>query len=113
MAGEACLREETAMRFVQESEGVWLLIDETAPSHACLIATVRGPVEALALKGLCEARLANRELLQPFDVTFEGQSYRVTPFDDRGGRLSLRIEGEDGSLSRVETEFQHPGNDTA
>jgi hypothetical protein len=101
------------MRFIQEREGVWLLIDETAPSQACLIATVRGPVEALALKGLCEARLTTRGRLQPFDITFEGQSYRVTPFADRGGRLSLRIDGEDGSLSRVETEFRHSEDDSA
>jgi hypothetical protein len=99
------------MRFIQGREGVWLLIDETAPSHECLVATVTGPVEVLALRGLCEVRLATRGPLQPFDVTFEGQSYRVTPFADRGGRLSLRIDGEDGSVSRVETKFQHPGDD--
>jgi hypothetical protein len=96
------------MQFIQESEGVWLLIDETAPSDACLIATVRGPVEVLALKGLCEARLAAAGPPQPFVITLEGRGYRVTPYADREGRLSLRIDGKDGSLSRVETEFRYP-----
>jgi hypothetical protein len=95
------------MRFVQQSEGVWLLIDESAPSRTCLIATVKGPVELLALKGLCESRLAG-DRLRPFDISFGGHSYCVTPYDDRGARLSLRIDGVDGSLSRVETEFSYP-----
>jgi hypothetical protein len=95
------------MRFVQETGGVWLLIDEAAPPEACAIATVRGPVEVLALKGLCETRLASPGAFACFAFTFEGREYRVTPFPDRGGRLSLRIDGSDGSLSRVETEFRH------
>lgn len=37
-----------------------------------------------------------------FAFSYDGHQYRVTPSSDRGGRLSLRI---DGSLSRVETEF--------
>lgn len=95
------------MQFVQR-DGVYLLIDETAPPDANVIATVRGPVEALALKGLCEARLDSDNDLQPFDVTFGDHRYHVTPYADRGNRLSLRIDGSDGSLSRVETEFATP-----
>jgi hypothetical protein len=44
-----------------------------------------------------------------FEFAHEGLSYRVTPHGDRGGRLSLRIGGGDGSLSRVETEFRWAG----
>ena len=95
------------MQFTHGAEGVWLLIDETAPPDACVIATVRGAVEVLALKGLCEARLQSPGPLTSFAFAFEDREYRVTPFPDRGGRLSLRIDGSDGSLSRVETEFRH------
>ncbi len=95
------------MRFVQEAGGVWLLIDETAPPDACLIATVRGPVEVLALKGLCEALIGAAGTVQDFAFTHDGRGFQVTPYADRGGRLSLRIDGSDGSLSRVETEFRH------
>lgn len=45
-----------------------------------------------------------------FESTHEGLFYRVTPFSDRGGRLSLRIQGDDGSLGRVETEFRWTGS---
>lgn len=96
------------MQFVQRPGGVWLLIDETAPADANVIATVGGPVEALALKGLCEARLASDAPPGPFELRHGGHGYRVTPYADRGGRISLRIDGGDGSLSRVETEFRWP-----
>ena len=96
------------MQFIQR-DGAWVLIDETAPPNANVIATVNGPVEVLALRGLCEARVGATGPILPFGVTFGGRSYRVTPFADRGGRLSLRLDGDDGSISRVETEFSWPG----
>jgi len=89
--------------------GVWHLIDETAPADANLIAVLRGPVEVLAIKGLCEAMLRPGGLPAEFGFTHEEHSYRATPFSDREGRLSLRIDGNDGSLSRVETEFRWAG----
>jgi hypothetical protein len=95
------------MQFVQEAGGVWLLIDETAPPDACVLARVSGPVEVLPLRGLCESRLASGGPLTPFEFTIGERTYRVTPYPDRDGRLSLRIDGSDGSLSRVETEFRH------
>lgn len=85
--------------------GVWHLIDETAPADANLIAVIRGPVEVLAIKALCEHMLQPGGLPAEFTFTHETRAYRVTPFSDRGDRLSLRINGDDGSLSRVETEF--------
>ncbi|MFM8271392.1 MAG: hypothetical protein ACKODX_03575 [Gemmata sp.] len=97
------------MQFVPATGGVWHLIDEAAPPDANLIAVLRGPVEVLAVKGLCEAMLRPGGLPAEFSIDYEGRSYRVTPFGDRGGRLSLRIDGIDGSLSRVETEFRWPG----
>src|SRR5690348_6375487 len=96
------------MRFVEGTGGVWLLVDESAPSDACLIATLRGLVEVLAMKRLCEARLISADCLDPFEIPFEGRTYQVTPYSDRSGKLSLRIDGSDGSLSRVETEFRSP-----
>lgn len=100
------------MQFVPASGGVWLLVDENAPPDASLIATIRSPVELLALKGVCEARLTGTDLLKPFTFSFEGRTYLVTTFADRGGHLSLKIESDDGSLGRVETEFvfQEIGN---
>lgn len=85
--------------------GLWQLIDETAPADANLIAVLRGPVEVLAVKALCEQMLLPNGLPNEFSFTHDGRSYRVTPFSDRDRRLSLRIDGDDGSLSRVETEF--------
>ncbi len=93
------------MKFVAGGGGTWLLIDEAAPKGANLIATAAGPVEILALKGLCEARLAHADPTAGFGFTHDGRQYRVTLFVDRGNRLSLRIDGSDGFLSRVETEF--------
>lgn len=95
------------MRFERRSGDVWLLIDEAAPPDACVIATVRGSIEVLALKGLCEVYLASTGQFEPFEFTHEGHRYRATPFSDRGGKLSLRIDGSDGTLSRVETEFAY------
>lgn len=96
------------MRFESRPEGVWLLIDETASPEASVIATIRGPVEVLALKGLCEQRLQSHGLLTPFDFTFDEHDYRATPYPDRGDKVTLRIQGSDGSLFRVETEFHWP-----
>ena len=93
------------MKFIPGAGGVWLLIDDTAPAGAGLIAMAAGSVEVLALKGLCEARLTSSDLTKHFESTHDGRQYRVTPVSDRGNRLTLRIDGDDGSLSRVETEF--------
>ena len=97
------------MKIVPAINGVCHLIDETAPADANLIAVIRGPVEVLAVKALCENMLRPGGLPAEFGFTHEGRSYLVTPFSDRDGRLSLRIDGNDGSLSRVETEFRWPG----
>ena len=88
---------------------MWHLIDEAAPPNANLIAVLRGPVEILAVKALCEAMLHPGGLPNEFAFTHNGRSYRATPYGDRGHRLSLRIDGEDGSLARVETEFAWVG----
>jgi hypothetical protein len=98
------------MQFKQLTEGSWLLIDETAPSNANVIATVRGTVEVLALKGLCEAKLRGDESYRPYAFELANRRYEVTPYTDRGGRLSLRILGPDGFHGRVETEFKAEGN---
>lgn len=87
---------------------VWHLIDETAPLDANLIAVLRGPVEILAIKALCEHMLQPGGVPAEFAFSHGGRSYRVTPFTDRGVKLSLRIDGDDGSLSRVESEFAWP-----
>lgn len=97
------------MQLVQRG-GMWLLIDETAPPNADVIATVRGPVEVLALRGPCEARLGSAFCMRPLDFTPDSRQYHVTPFADRGNRLPLRIDGSDGSRWRVETEFAVPAD---
>lgn len=94
------------MQLVPAASGVWHLIDEAAPADANLIAVLRGPVEILAVKSLCEAMLRPGGLPAELAFAHDGRQYRATPFSDRGGRLSLRIDGDDGSLSRVETEFR-------
>lgn len=94
------------MQLVPGDGGVWHLIDEAAPADANLIAVLRGPVEVLAVRGLCEAILRPGGLPREFSIAHDGRSYRVTLFSDRGDRLSLRIDGDDGSLGRVETEFR-------
>lgn len=94
------------MQFKQQADDVWLLIDETAPPDANVIATVRGSVEILALKGLCEAKLRGDNLNRPYGFELASLRYEVTPYSDRGGRLSLRILGPDGFRGRVETEFK-------
>jgi hypothetical protein len=96
------------MQLLPATGGVWHLIDEAAPADANLIAVLRGPVEVLAVKGLCETMLRPGGLPAEFEFAHDGRSYRVTPFSDRGERLSLRIQGDDGSLSWVETEFRWP-----
>jgi hypothetical protein len=97
------------MKFITTAGGVWHLIDESAPPDANLIAVLRGPLEVLAVKALCEQMLRPGDLPAEFAFAHGEYSYRVTPFSDRGGRLSLRIDGGDGSLSRVETEFTWGG----
>lgn len=92
------------------ASGVWHLIDETAPHDANLIAVLRGPVEILAVKALCEAMLQPAGVPKEFSFTHDGRSYRVTPYGDRDNRLSLRIDGDNGSIGRVETQFAWPGS---
>ena len=94
------------MQFKQQAGDVWLLIDETAPPDANFIATVRGPVEILALKSLCEVTLRGERLNRPYGFELASRRYEVMPYSDRGGRLSLRIHGPDGFRGRVETEFK-------
>lgn len=89
---------------------VWHLIDETASADANLIAILRGPVEILAVRALCEYMLRPGGIPAEFAFSHDGRSYRVTPFSDRDDRLSLRIDSDDGSLSRVETEFAWPSS---
>lgn len=96
------------MQLVRGDGGVWNLIDETDPSDANLIAVLRGPIEVLAVKNLCEHMLSPGGVPAEFAFPHNGLAYRVTPYSDRGDRLSLRIDGDDGSLSRVETEFRWP-----
>jgi hypothetical protein len=92
------------MELVKASEGVWHLIDETAPPEANLIATVRGPVEAMALKELCIARLAGT-IPDAFEYALAGRTYRATCNRDSLGKISLSIVGDDGARYRVETEL--------
>jgi hypothetical protein len=91
--------------------GVWQLIDEAAPPGENLIAVLRGPVEVLAVRDLCEHMLQRGRVAAEFAFTHDGRSYRARPYCDRGNRLSLRIDGDDGSLSRVETEFAWPAGE--
>lgn len=104
------LTTEAYVHFSKGEEGAWLLIDETAPPAANVIAVLRGPVEILAVRRLCEERLRG-----PYGSLFifehDGLRYAVTPHADRGGKLTLSIRGDDGSLSRVETEFAFPTPD--
>jgi len=100
------------MQFSRCGEG-WLLLDETAPPGRQLIATVGSPVEVVALKRLCETRLRGEEISSHFTFLLDELIYRATPYSDREGRLSIRIEGSDGSLHRIETEFLHPKTEAA
>jgi hypothetical protein len=93
------------MRFIQR-QGVWHLIDENAPEEACVIATLRNEAEVLALKGFCERYLGgDGHQLGEFEVWHAGQRYRVRSFSGAGGKLVLEVEGEDGTRSRVDTQF--------
>lgn len=91
-----------------QAEGTWLLIDESAPPAANVIAVLRGPVEIVAVSRLCEERLRGSGG-SPFTFEHERVGYSVTPHADRGGKLTLSIRGDDGSLYRVETEFAFSG----
>lgn len=96
------------MKLIPGEAGSWLLIDETAPPDANLIANLKSPIEILAVKRLCEELLGNGDVPREFEFASGEGTYRVTPFNDRGDRLSLKIVGGDGSLWRVETEFRWP-----
>jgi hypothetical protein len=98
--------KEPLMQFVQKG-GCWLLVDESAPEHACVIATLRSAVEVLALRTFCEHFLAG-QAPGAFHITHENTEYTVTPLQDRGGKLSLRVAGGNGWLGRIETEFALP-----
>ena len=67
------------MQLVPGDGGVWHLIDETAPPSANLIAVLRGPVEILAGKGLCEVMLRPESVSAEFEFRHEGLLCRVTP----------------------------------
>ncbi len=102
-----------AMKF-EERDGVWVLIDEAAPpdSCVCVIAVLKDEVEILARKQLCEQFLSNAgQSFQAFSIEYKGKKHKVALFPDRGNRLSMQIQGEDGSLRRVETQISFPGND--
>lgn len=92
------------MKFVRD-QGVWHLIDENAPQHACVIATLRTEVEILAIKMLCEHYLAEpTRLPDPFSIQHDGNFFNVVPAR-QAGRVILHITGEDGTASSLETEF--------
>jgi hypothetical protein len=99
------------MKFT-EGEGVWYLIDEAAPSDACVIAVLKDDVELLALKRLCEDMLeVGASAGGSFAFLHDGKRYEVTRYADRGNRLSLKIVGDDGSLRRIESEFTFPATE--
>lgn len=89
---------------IVEREGGWLLIDEGAPEDANVIAVLRTVVEVVAIKTFCE-RFLTGQLPGPYSIQHGRTTYTVTPFQDREGKLSLKVVGADGSLGRVETEF--------
>lgn len=92
------------MKFVRD-QGVWHLIDENAPQHACVIATMRSELEILAMKMLCEHYLAEpTRLPEPFTIQHEGNLFNVVPAR-QDGKLILHISGEDGTASSLETVF--------
>jgi hypothetical protein len=62
----------------------------------------------LTQKTLCQYLLSPGGLPPAFRFTHDGRSYQVMPYGHRDGRLSLRIEGDDWSLGRVETVFRFP-----
>lgn len=95
------------MQFVQR-DGVWLLIDETAPADACVIATLRSEVEVLALREFCQCFLqAPDGVPEHFSIRHRGADYTVTPLGAPGEKLALVIRG-DGYSSTVATEFAMP-----
>lgn len=97
------------MRFMK-GEDVWYLIDEQACADANVIAVLRDEVEILALREFTERFLTGaRHAGDAWTFKQGAISYEVVPFSDRGGRLSLRIQGDDGSLRRIESEFAFPG----
>jgi len=101
--------EDEKMKFVQETDDIWHLVDENAPASSCVIATLKGPIEIIAIKRFCEVFLQMPHLLlDAIRFSHEGHSYSVRPFSDRGNKLSLRIERDDGALWRIETEFEYP-----
>jgi hypothetical protein len=94
------------VQFVQRKD-VWLLIDETAPEDACVIATLRDEVELLALREFCLFYLRGR-VPEHFPIRHGVADYTVTPLGAPGEKLSLIICGE-GYASTVATEFAMPG----
>jgi hypothetical protein len=56
---------------------------------------------------LCE-RFLSGESVGAFEFDHKGTVYWTTPYTDRGGKLSMRIDGSDGAAYRVETEFRWP-----
>jgi hypothetical protein len=104
---EGVARRRAAMKLVQR-DSVWLLIDETAPEEACVIATLQGEVEVLALREFCRLYLRGDDRIpEHFAIKYRGADYRVTPLGAVGEKLSLVICGN-GYASTVATEFAMP-----
>jgi hypothetical protein len=94
---------ETTVKFVRR-QGVWHLIDEQAPPEACVIATLRSEVEVKALKKFCELWVSDpTRALAGFEILHNGKRFEVSVAG--GEKLDLRLLGEDGSATTVETEF--------
>lgn len=92
------------MKFIRD-QGVWHLIDENAPQHACVIATLRSEVEVMAMKEFCDLFLTEPDKLPgAFSLRHGSSLFNVVP-ERRHGKLVLHITGEDGTDSCLETEF--------
>jgi hypothetical protein len=93
------------MRFV-EHEGCWRLVDDSAPGQSRVLATLRSEVEVLAMAAFCEHYLADpNNLPSRFEVRHGARTHVVFFLGGRGGRLTLHVEGEDGTVTDVATEF--------
>src|SRR4051812_18936959 len=96
------------MKFVGK-QGIWHLIDETAPEAACVIATLRNEVEVVALREFCRYSLQTPDRIpEHFLIRHRGADYTVTPLGAPGEKLTLIIRAN-GFSSTVATEFRMPG----
>src|SRR5262249_23204993 len=100
--------EEGSMKFVQ-GEGVWQLIDETAPRGARGLATLRSGGRWLTRREFCQFYLqAADRIPEHLPIRHGGADYTVTPLGAPGEKLALVIRG-DGYSSTVATQFDVPG----